>query len=369
MVANRAPFVFVGTYTRRESPVAERAEGIYVYRLDPASGRLSLATTAAGLTNPSFLALSPDRRFLYAVNEVSEDGGEPGGAVSAFAVDAETGTLTRLNHQSTRGAGPCHLSVDATGRFVLVANYSGGSVAMLPIDDDGSLRPASDFHQHTGSSVNERRQKEPHGHSITLTPDNRFALACDLGLDKVLVYRLDRETGKLVPNSPPAASTHPGAGPRHLDIHPSGRFVYVINELDSTMTAFRYDSTGGTLTEIHHLTTLPEDYDGTSYCADVHVAPSGRFVYGSNRGHDSIVIFAIDQDSGRLTLVGHEPTRGSTPRNFALDPTGTYLFAANQSSDTIVVFRIDQSTGQLTATGDVVETPSPVCLKIASPGQ
>jgi 6-phosphogluconolactonase len=248
---------------------------------------------------------------------------------------------------------------------VLVANYGGGSVAVLPIQEDGQLGAATDVVQHVGSSIHPTRQQEPHAHSITLDPTNRYALACDLGLDQVLIYRFDSAAGKLAPNDPPGAPLRPGAGPRHLAFHPSGRYVYVINELDSTLTVFAWDETRGTLREIHTMPTLPEDFAGKNTCADLHVAPSGRFVYGSNRGHDSIVIFAINAQTGELSYVGHESTRGQTPRNFAIDPTGTFLLAANQRSDTIVSFRINQETGKLTPTGQVTRVPTPVCIKVA----
>jgi 6-phosphogluconolactonase len=256
------------------------------------------------------------------------------------------------------------MSVDATGRFVLVANYGSGSVCVLPIGRDGGLGDAADVVQHQGSSVNPRRQQGPHAHSITLDAANRYAFAADLGIDKVMVYRLDTASGKLIPNDPPWAQVKPGAGPRHFDFHPSGKYAYLINELDSTITAFAYDASRGIIREIQTVPTLPADFRGASTCADVHVSPSGKFLYGSNRGHDSIVIFRIDEATGRLSYVGHELTQGKTPRNFAIDPTGTFLLAANQNSDTIVTFRIDQQTGKLTPTGHVAEAPMPVCLKL-----
>ena len=350
--------VYVGTYTKKGS------EGIYVYRLDTSSGALEPVSKATGVENPSFLAIHPSRRYLYAVDEVREFKGQPGGAVSAFAIDPKTGDLTYLNQQLSRGAGPCHLSVDQTGKFVLAANYSAGSAAILPIRDDGRLGEATDVVQHQGSSVNPKRQKGPHAHSINLSPDNRFAFVADLGLDKIMIYQLDLGEGKLKPNDPPFAKVPPGAGPRHFAFHPNGKYAYVINELDNTMTAFAYDAARGALTEIQTLSTLPEGFDETSYCADVHVSPSGKFLYGSNRGHDSIVIFEIDEGTGKLSLVGHEPTQGKNPRNFAIDPTGAFLLAANQDSDSIVVFRIDEKTGKLTPTGHVAEVSMPVCLKL-----
>lgn len=359
-----AIFVYVGTFTGFPPHPRGKAEGIYVFRMDPSSGDLTLVHTATDVPNPSFLALHPSQRYLYAVNAVPEIDGHVGGAVSAFVVDRATGGLTFLNRQSTGGAGPCHVSVDQTGRYVMAANYGGGSVAMFPIQSDGRLGPASDFVQHVGSSVNPERQQGPHAHSINLDPTNRYALVADLGLDKVLVYRLDFAHGKLVPNDPPFVAVAPGAGPRHLDFHPSRRYAYVINEIGSTITAFDYDALRGTLREIHTVPTLPNGYSGTNSCADLHVHPSGRFLYGSNRGHDSIVIYAIDEATGRLAHVGHQSTGGRTPRNFAIDPGGSLLLAANQDTDNIVTFRIDQQSGKLTPTGQEVKALTPVCLKI-----
>ncbi len=349
--------VYIGTYTHGDS------EGIYVYRLNVSSGALEFESKATGVESPSFLALHPEHRYLYAVNAVREVDGVPSGCVSAFRISPDTGALTFLNRQLSGGPGPCHVSVDLTGRYVLVANYAGGSVAMLPIQSDGRLGEATDFVQHTGSSVNPDRQEGPHAHSINIDAGNRYAFAPDLGTDKILIYELDLDHGKLKPNSQPWVEVHAGAGPRHFDFHPSGRWAYAINELDSTMTAFDYDSSGGVLTEIESVPTLPDDFDGKSHCADVHVSASGKFVYGSNRGHDSIVIFAIDEHTGQLSLVGHESTQGEIPRNFAIDPTGTLLLAANQESDSVVTFWIDAETGELNPTGHVAEVPTPVCLK------
>ena len=352
--------VYIGTYTRG------RREGIYVYRMDGSSGALERAADAVVIDDPSFVTIDPQRRYLYAVSESSEVADTPSGVVSAFSIDSKTGGLTSLGRQSTGGEGPCHLTVDATGKSLLVANYGSGSVCVLPIRDDGRLGQATDFVQHQGSSADPRRQTGPHAHSVTVDAANRFVFAADLGLDQVLVYRLDADRGKLTPNDDPQVQLKPGAGPRHFDFHPNGVFAYVINELDSTITAFDYDAAAGTLSEIETVSTLPDGFAGVSHCADVHVSPSGRFLYGSNRGHDSIVIFEIDRDTGRLDYVGHEPTQGRTPRNFAIDPTGTFLLAANQDSDTVVTFRIDERTGLLDPAGHVAEVPMPVCLKLVS---
>lgn len=349
---------FIGTYTNG------RREGIFAFQFDAERGTAQPLGATEGLSNPSFLAIHPSRRFLYAVSEVGDFGGKPAGAVSAFAIEAQTGQLRPLNQQSSIGAGPCHLSVDATGRFVLVANYGSGSVTVLPINADGSLAEASDFVQHHGASVNPQRQEGPHAHSIILDPANRFAFVADLGMDKVMIYRFDAAHGKLTPNDPAFVEVQPGAGPRHFTFHPNGRFAYVINELDNTVTAFDYDAARGALHPLQTIGTLPQGYTQTSYCADIHVAPSGRFLYGSNRGHDSIAMFAI-ADDGRLSPLGQTPTGGHWPRNFALDPTGRFLWAANQESDAITIFAVDEATGRLSAR-DQLHVPKPVCVKFVA---
>lgn len=358
MQNNSKTLVYIGTYTRGGS------EGIYVYRLDNSTGALEFASVAKGVENPSFVAIHPEGSYLYSVSEMGKVGGKPGGAASVFSVDQDTGELTFLNQQSTQGPGPCHLTVDGTGQYVLAANYSGGSVCMLPIQSDGKLGEASDFIQHEGSSVDPRRQQGPHAHSINLDNANRYAFTPDLGMDKIMIYRLDLDRGKLLPAEEPWAKVKPGAGPRHFDFHPSSKYAYVINELDSTITAFTYEEDRGRLREIQMVPALPEDFSGTSYCADIHVSPSGKFVYGSNRGHDSIVIYEIDQATGKLTYVGHESTQGEVPRGFAIDPTGRFLLAANQKTGNIFSFRIDQQTGKLTPTGHMAEVSMPVCLKM-----
>ena len=356
--AQRKLRVYVGTYTGGNS------QGIYVCELDLTTGVLSEAKLAAEATNPSFLAIHPSRRFLYAVGEIDDFEGRKSGGVSALAVNHETGQLKLLNQQPSQGAGPCHLVVDASGKNVLVANYGGGSVACLPIKQDGSLGEATAFIQHQGSSINPQRQSGPHAHSINVDANNRFAIAADLGLDKVLIYRFDAENGTLTPNDPPSVAVKAGGGPRHFAFHPSGRFAYTNNEITLTVTVFRYDAAGGGLTELQTISTLPQGVvgDGNS-TAEVRVHPTGRFVYVSNRGHNSIALFAVDQSTGKLTPMGHEPTRGEIPRNFNLDPTGSYLLAANQNTHNVVVFRVDPSTGKLEATGSEVEVSSPVCVR------
>jgi 6-phosphogluconolactonase len=347
---------YIGTYT------GEKSRGIYMSQLDLANGALSPAELAAEVKNPSFLAIHPSRPFVYAVSEVA-DGARPSGAVSAFAMDPASGKLTLLNQQSSQGAGPCHLVVDATGKCVLVANYGGGSCAALPIGEDGKVGEATAAIQHVGKSVNPARQEGPHAHSINLDPANRFAFVADLGLDKVLVYRFDPTKGTLAANDPPSVAVTPGAGPRHFAFHPSGKFAYVINEIANTVTAFSYDGGRGSLQEIQTITTLPQGYKETSHTAEVVVHPFGKFLYGSNRGHDSIAIFAIDAATGKLTAGGHQPTGGKTPRNFTVDPTGAWLLAENQGSGTIVVLKIDPKTGGLSPTAHKLEVGSPVCIR------
>jgi 6-phosphogluconolactonase len=350
--------VYVGTYTGKGS------EGIYLYRLDSATGALQALGKPARVENPSFLAIDPQGRCVYAVRESSRSPARKEGAVVALSRSRTTGALTVLNEQPSGGQGPCYVTTDRAGRFVLVANYGSGSVAVLPIAADGSLQPATSVVQHEGSSVHPTRQKGPHAHSIILDAANRYAFAPDLGIDKIMIYRFDDKAGKLLPNDPPFAACEPGSGPRHLAFHPNGKYAYVIEELSCTVTALAYDASAGALKPLQKIRTLPEGFTGTSTCAEVQVHPSGRFLYGSNRGHDSIVIFAIDDKTGELRLLGHEPTQGRNPRNFALDPSGTFLLAANQDSDTIVSFRINPQTGALTPTGQVCRVPTPVCLKM-----
>jgi 6-phosphogluconolactonase len=345
--------VYVGTYTR-----SGKSEGIQVFQQDPQSGQLTFLR-ATPETDPSFLTFDPHRRFLFAC---SEGMGRDGGAAASFKIDGPSGGLTPLGHQPTLGGEPCHLACDPTGRFLLIANHEHGSVAVLPIDAEGRLGPVSDLKQHEGSGPGPT-QTGPHAHCVNFDPPGRRVLVADKGIDKVMLYRLDTQTGKLVPNDPPFAPLHAGAAPRHIAFHPNGRYAYVIGEADMTITAFSYDDQRGALTELQVLPTLPADAsrEGTS-TAEVVVEPQGRFVYVSNRGHDSIAIFEIDAATGRLTVAGHAPTQGRTPRNFEIDPTGTFLYAANQNSDTIVHFRIDHQTGQLLPTGDVTPVGAPVCI-------
>ena len=360
MAGTNSLFVYVGTYTHKSS------EGIHVYRLDPSTGKLEFLSTAS-TESPSFLAFDPTYRFLYAVNELGTYQGQPGGAISAFKVDAQTGALTLINQQPTHGSAPCHVSIGLDGQYAYVANYSGGNLTVLPIGEDGALGEPSDVVQHHGSGAHPKRQTRPHAHSITIDPTDRLAFACDLGIDKIMVYRIDETPGKLIAHDPPWVAIHPGAGPRHFCFHPTYQYAYVINEVDSTLTAFAYDQEKGALSEVQTISSLPAGLTvPNNSTADIHVAPSGRYLYGSNRVHDSIAIYAIDAQTGTLDLVGHESTQGKTPRNFCLDPSGTLLLAANQDSDSIVSFRVDTETGLLAPTGHIAEVSMPVCVKIVA---
>ncbi|WZP00878.1 lactonase family protein [Isosphaeraceae bacterium EP7] len=349
--------VYIGTYT--EGP----SKGIYLAEFDPSTGTLTTPKAVGEVSNPSFLAVHPSRKFLYSVNEDASTAGKTGGAVSAFAVDPKTGALTLLNQESTKGAGPCHLVVDRTGKAVISANYGGGSVCSMPIGADGKVGPASTFIQHKGEVADPARQGGPHAHSANIDASNKYAFVADLGLDRIFVYKLDHETATLVPNDPPAAKVAPKSGPRHFAFHPGGEYAYVINEISNTVTAFKYDAAAGTLQEIQTVTTLPADFKGTSNTAEVQVHPSGKFVYGSNRGHDSIASFAVDQASGKLTPTGFQAEGIKTPRNFGVDPTGAFVLVANQAGDSISVFAVDQADGTLKPTGKSVAVPKPVCIK------
>jgi 6-phosphogluconolactonase len=348
--------VYIGTYTRGES------RGIYRFDLDRESGRASEPVLAGEAVDPSFLAIHPNKQYLYAVGEVGDFQGESSGSVTAFAIEP-SGDLRPINSESSRGAGPCHLVVDHEGRYVLVANYGGGSAAVLPIREDGGLAPATGFSQHEGSSVNPNRQREPHAHSINLDPEGRFAFVADLGLDKILVYQYDSDAGAISPHLVPFARVAPGGGPRHFALHPEGQFAYTNNEITSTVTAFLYSDEHGILGELQTVSTLPPDVEVNNSTAEIRVHPSGKFLYVSNRGHDSIAAFSIDPETGRLSLISHASTQGRTPRNFNLDPSGRYLIAANQGSDNVVLFAVDSETGKLGPTGQQLAIPTPVCVR------
>ena len=348
--------VYVGTYS----------EEIYVYRMDLETGQLVFESQINNVKSPSFLAVHPKNQFLYAVNEIGNYEGQETGSVSAFSIDQQSGKLTFLNRQPSHGTAPCHLSVDATGQYVLVANYGSGTVAAFPVDSNGYLNPASSVVQHKGASINVQRQTSPHAHAIMIAPNNQHVFSPDLGLDQVIIYQLNRENGQLIANDQPFVTVSAGQGPRHFDFHPSQQWAYVINEIGSTITVFDYQPDGGYLDSVQTISTLPENFKGTNSCADIHVSADGQFVYGSNRGHDSIVIYAVNQANGQLTCIGHELTRGQSPRNFGLDPTGDYLLAANHGSNDIYVFKVDSQSGLLKYTGHSAQVPTPVCLKMIS---
>jgi 6-phosphogluconolactonase len=362
----KQPRVYIGTYT------GPKSKGIYVSRFDVATGTLSAPELAAETVNPTFLAVPPGDAgrsstrplVLYAANETGWGG--KSGTISAFTIDHQTGRLTLLNSQSSRGGGPCHLSVDPSGQCVLAANYGSGSVAALPVRGDGSLGEAMGFFQHAGTSVNPKRQEGPHAHFIQADRSDRFALVCDLGLDQILVYRLNAAKATLEANNPPFAKVKPGAGPRHLAFTPDGGKAYLINELDSTVTGFSYEARRGVLREFQTVSTLPEGCTNQNSTAEIALHPSGRFLYGSNRGHNSIAVFALDQKTGQMSLVQHQSTLGKTPRNFTVHPSGRWLLAANQDTDNVVVFSIDPATGRLTPTGQGIEVGAPVCLLFAA---
>lgn len=345
--------VYVGSYAK------ESEQGIHHFKLDVASGALTAAGGASGVGNPSFVAVSPDKKFLYAIGE---SGGKKGGAVASFSINESTGALTKVSDGSSVGSGPCYVTTDKTGKVVLVANYGGGSVASLPVSADGKLSEAATFVQHKGSSVNKGRQSEPHAHSINVSPDNKFALAADLGLDKILVYKLDPEKGTMTANEPAFGELPPGSGPRHLAFHPSAKYLYVCGEMTSTVHAYAWDAAKGSLKLLQSLSTLPQETKGNS-TAECQVHPTGKFVYVSNRGHNSIAVFKVDEETGKLTAAGHESTGGKTPRNFGIDPTGQFLIAANQDSNNVVVFKIESGSGLPKPTGVEVSVPKPVCVK------
>lgn len=347
--------VYVGTYTR------ETSAGIYAYQFDSESGTAEEIGLVAEMREPSFLALHPTGQYLYAVSETDDFDEEGSGSVVSFRVSANSGALTKLNEVSSRGGWPCHLNVDASGSMLIVANYKGGNVASFPIREDGSLGEASSFFQHEGSSVHER-QDQPHAHSADFSADSGFAFFSDLGLDQVKIYQADPEAATLAPHDPPSVSVEAGSGPRHFAIHPSGRSAYGVNELASTVTVYDYDAEAGALSVAQTVSTLPEGFEGENYTAEIHVHPSGKFVYASNRGHDSIAVFAIDPSTHRLTPKEQVATDGQWPRNFAFSPDGRYLLVANQNSDNIVVFALDEVTGALTPTGVELSIDAPVCL-------
>jgi 6-phosphogluconolactonase len=366
---SNATLAYVGTYTGGKS------QGIYLFRLekqnpdDSQNVLLVPLGLAAEIASPAFLEIDAKRRLVFAVNETNEMNGRPTGGVSSFSVDPATGKLNLLNQRSSMGTGPCHLVLDRTGRHVFVANYGSGSVAVLPVASDGRLGEASDVVQHEGKSVNPQRQEGPHAHCVTLDPANRFLFVCDLGLDKVMIYKFDAENGKLTQNEPAFAAVAPGAGPRHMVFRPDGRFAYVVNELNSTITAFSYNADAGALKELQTVSTLPEDYDRPNTCAEIGIHPSGKYVYASNRGHDSVVLLAVDREKGTLSYIAEQSSGGKTPRHFGIHPAGTHLAIANQNSDTLLLCRIDEANGRLKPSGVLAEAPTPSCIQFLPPAE
>jgi len=345
--------VFLGSYAEPESA------GVYVGTFDTQEGRIEIIHEVSGLKNPTFLSLSSDKKRLYAITEATNANGERSGAAVSYIIQ-EDGSLNKLNEVYTVGGPTCHITLDQTNKSMMVASYHGGMIGILPLDEEGKICEEVDVHQHKGSSTHPV-QTQPRAHSVNIDPHNRFALACDLGTDEIITYQLDAEKAKLKPIHKVKVSE--GSGPRHFAFHPSGSFGYVINELNATVTAFRYDSEVGQLEEIQTISTLPEGYTGEKSCADIHVSPDGRFLYGSNRGHDSIVVYQIDPVTGRLSLVEHVSTGGQHPRNFSLSPNGRYLLVANRDTNNIVVFARDEETGRLTKTGNTLEVSKPVCIR------
>ncbi len=349
-------YVYIGTYTEKQAGGPGSAEGVHVFYMDPSSGRLDPVESAKAGPNPSWLAFHPSRPYLYAVNELLE------GQVSALAISAY-GTLSLLNSQPIPGSVPCYVSLDPTGRWLLAANYGSGSLVVLPVGEDGRVGPATDHVQHQGEVALPRRQGGPHAHSVIFDPTGRFVLAADLGIDRILVYRLDPDRGCLIPHDPPAVALAPGAGPRHMVFHPNGRFLFLSNEINSTVTSLAWDKEKGVLTPIQSQSTLPDGWSGENHVADIHVTPTGRYVYVSNRGHHSLAIFAVNEWTGTLFPNGHVSTGGAWPRGFGIDPTGHYLLAANQNSGTVLTFRLEPNSGQLEPTRQIALVPSPVCIK------
>lgn len=344
--------MYVGTYSTRGS------EGIYVFEFDRKTASMKPVQAVSNAKSPSFLAIHPSGKHLYSVNE----GAEKLGGVSSYAIDKPTGKLTFINGQSSLGAGPCHISVDQTGKTAFVSNYGGGSLAVLPINADGSLAAPSDSVQDVGTGPNAQRQDKSHVHSATLAPDNRFVYVANLTTDKVNIFAIDTKTSTVKPAETPYASVKPGSGPRHFTFHPNGKYAYLVEELTSTVAVFSRNAKTGALTLIEgNVKTLPDGFAGQNTSADIHIDPSGKFLYQSNRGANTLAIFAISND-GRLTKVGDQPTEGKTPRNFLIDPKGDFVFVANQDTDSITIFRRDQKTGKLTYTGQSVKVPAPVCI-------
>ena len=353
-------FAFIGTYTKG-NVVNQGLEsrGIYILGYNSKNGELNLLNTALEKDNPSFLSISPDGKYLYSVGEIDD---ERGGALSAYSIDKKNASISIINSISTGSSGPCHLMTDSSGSILLAANYAGGASTLAKINNDGSLDDDVQVINHQGSSINPERQMEPHAHSINISPSGNYALVPDLGTDKVVIYKIDKVAKKLEPNDPPFVKVTPGMGPRHLEFHPNGKVVYVIHELGAHISVFDFDDQNGNLSEIQTISTLPLNYDQKS-CADIHISPDGKYLYGSNRGHDSLAIYKVLEDGRKLENIDFQSTLGKTPRNFAIDPDGNFLLAANQDSNDIFTFNVNKESGMLNPTGFKISIPYPVCIK------
>ena len=356
-------YIYVGTYNEDNKP------GIFVFEFDRKEGSMSLVQEVGGMGSPSYLEIHPSGKYIYSVNRSSVIPDKKWGSVSSYKIDPANGTISHLNDQPTQGSESCHVSIDSKGRLVFVSNYSTGNLSVFPVSADGSLGKFSDTEQHTGNSINESRQKQPHVHQSIVSPNDKFLYVSDLGIDKVKVYSIDFDKNTLTGLPGSDGLVEKGSGPRHSVVHENQKFAYVINELASTVTAFKIDPANGGLTPYQNITTVPKDYKEVNYCADIHIDPSGQFLYGSNRGHNSLAIFKIDQVSGELTNVGFQSTFGEWPRNFLIDPKGEFIFVANQNSNNIVLFRRDPESGKLSKIEKEIIVPKPVCLKILETGK
>lgn len=349
--------IYIGTYTAPGKP------GLFVFKFNRKSGDLELIQEVGGMESPSYLEINPNGKFLYSANRSTVIDDKQWGSISSYSIDQLSGRITHLNDQPSFGSESCHVSIDSKGRLVFVANYTTGNVSVFPIIPDGSLGTISESVQHTGSSIDKSRQEGPHAHCTTVSPDDKYLYATDLGIDKIKSYRIDYENNKLIPIPESDGLVKKGAGPRHFTIHTNEKYAYVIEELSSSITFFDYNKEDGSLTERQRISTIPEGFNDINYCADIHISPSGKYLYGSNRGHNSLAIYSINQEDGMLSIVDYQSTFGEWPRNFLIDPNGEFVFVANQNSDNIVVFKLDNTSGKLKKTGEINDLPKPVCIK------
>ncbi|MDZ7900329.1 MAG: lactonase family protein [Arcicella sp.] len=346
-------YLLVGTYTSGKS------EGIYTFKFNVKTGEFTPKSIAKNIKNPSFLAISPDSKYVYSAGETDKEG-----SVHSFEFDKKTGILTPLTTQSAHGNYPCYVAIDKTGKWVICGNYGAGNLSVFPVETDGSLGKATQTIQHEGKSINPGNQESPHVHSINIASNNVDVFVADLGMDKIVTYSLDAKTGKLSSGNPPFTKIKNGSGPRHFEFHPNGKFAYCIQEISGEVVAFEYKK--GALNTIQTISTKPADLKGDLNCADLHISPDGKFLYGSNRVHDSLVIYAVDAKTGKLTYVAHQSVLGKKPRNFVIAPSGNFVLVANQDSDNVVIFKRDIMKGTLTPTGKEIAVPNPVCLKMVS---